>query len=132
MVFDDRPGDKLREEGYIEQQLCEIARTAFRFAVDIYRVREPLEREERYADGQDDSGERDGRSEEGVYVADEKIRVLEDAEYAEIENDGERKYQAAASEFTRQEQAGYVVDEYRCEKQRQIDELPECVEHKAA
>lgn len=132
MIFDDRPRDELREEGYIEQQLCEIARTALRFAVDIYRVREPLECEERYADGQDDPRERDGCSEQGVYVADEKIRVLEDAEYAEIENDGERKYQAAASEFTRQEQAGYVVDEYRCEKQRQIDELPECVEHKAA
>ena len=41
MIFDDRPRDELREEGYIEQQLCEIARTAFRFAVDIYRVREP-------------------------------------------------------------------------------------------
>ena len=132
MIFDDRPRDELREEGYIEQQLCEIARTAFRLTVYVYRIRQPLKREERDAYGQDDPGERDGCSEQGVDVADEKIRVLEDAEYAEIENDGERKYQAAAPEFTGQEQAGYVVDEYRCEKQRQIDELPECVEHKAA
>lgn len=132
MVFDDRPRDELREEGYIEQQLYEAARAAFRLTVYVYRIRQPLKREERYADGQDDPRERDGCSEEGVDVADEKIRVLENAEYAKVKDNGKRENQAAASEFTRQEQAGYVVDEYRCEKQRQIDELPECVEHKAA
>ena len=82
MIFDDRPRDELWEEGYIKQQLCEIARAAFRLAVDVYRIRQPLKREKSYADGQDDPSERDSSSEQGVTVDNEKLRLLENAEYA--------------------------------------------------
>ena len=129
VVLDDGARDQLREEGDVEQKLEEVPRPRLRVPVGVDHIAQALEGEEADADGEHDPGHGEGASQSGVQVAQDKVRVFEYAEDAEIEHDGDGKHRSAARKAPAQHCARHEVDQHRDEKQRQVLQLPEGVEH---
>ena len=80
MVFDDRPGDQLREKRDVQQHLLERVRDRLWLTVHVDDVGKSLKGEERDADGQRNAGQRQTQPAQCVHCADSKIRILEHGE----------------------------------------------------
>ena len=88
---DDRACDQLRKEREVEEVVAPAVDGFERTAVDVDRVAERLEQEERDADGQEDVLEfEESRAEEVAGDLDEEIGVLEVTQHGQIGRDAQR------------------------------------------
>ena len=79
VVFYDRPGDKLREEGYVQQDLEKAFSAAAAVAVYIYDVGQALKGKKGDAYRQRNPRQGKPRAGQGIDGAEQKVRVLENA-----------------------------------------------------
>ena len=107
-IADDRPGDQLREERDVEQELCKRALRRNIAAPDVDRIGKRLKGIEGDANGQRDLRDGDGRAENRVQVLHEKARVFEYRQTAEIQY--QRKNQKNLFPPVLDEQAEVPVD----------------------
>ena len=84
VIFDDRAGDELREKRHIQHHVERVFLHLAVLAVNINDVTHRLEREERYSDRHHESRRLDSASEPPVYGPRHEVRVLVQAQYAQI------------------------------------------------
>ena len=135
-VLDDGARDELREQRDVQCEGQEDLLDADLAGVQVDDVREDLERVERDADRQRQFERRDVRAEDAVHVVDEEVRVLEEAEDPEVEDDrenelGGRRLVPSAVPGVVDDPAGREVEQDAEEHQQDIDRLAPCVEHEA-
>ncbi|MBR5427194.1 MAG: hypothetical protein IK118_02495, partial [Clostridia bacterium] len=94
-------------------------------------IGQALEGEKGNADRQDDPRVWQGEREAGIEISDDEICVFENAEDADVENNGCGEDQLPVFHSALQEKAGTIVDQYRSEKQRDILQLAESVKDDA-
>ena len=125
-IADDGPGDQLREERNVEQELSERALRRNVPAPDVDRIGKRLKGIEGNADGQRDLRDGQREPEERVQVFHEKARVFEHRQTAEVQH--ERKNQEQLLPPALDKQAEAPVDRGGGDHQKQIDRLAPCIE----
>ena len=84
LVAHDGPSDQLRKERYVQAHVHQTLLHPAIAAVYVDDVRNGLEREERYANGQNDLRHRQRKVEDPVHVFHQKAQVLEAREQAQV------------------------------------------------
>ena len=128
---DNGSGDQLGEERDIEQKLQKAAAVILRTAVDIDGIAQTLEGEEGDADGENQPDGLQREAGDGVEVCDQEVGVFIDKENTQIQKDVERNEDPAVFQARSEQEPGQVVQQDRAQKQRDIVQIPESVEHQA-
>ena len=131
VILHDGPGDELGEKGDVQQDLEEIIRAGLRVPVHIDHITQALKGEKGNADGQLDPRQGDGTAQQRIQVAQEKIRVFEHAQNAQVQHHrrGHRRFPVGT--VPPEQQTHAVVEHHGPQKQRHIGQLAEGVEHDA-
>src|SRR3546814_805213 len=131
----DGAGDELREERDEGREGHEARGRGDVPAIEVDRVRHPVERVEadphRQRDVQQRRGDLDPEPPEGVLGGvDEEVEVLEEPEDPQVRADAHGQHRAAAAAVgaAGQQVAGHVVDARRQQKQPEEAPVPEAVE----